>query len=38
VRKKLPFPLFVLAAIIGKATVYLPVIRAWKWILTIFWN
>jgi hypothetical protein len=28
VRKKLPFPLFVLAAIIGKATVYLPVIRA----------
>ena len=38
VRKKLPFPLFVLAAIIGKATVYLPVIWAWKWILAIFWN
>ena len=30
VRKKLPFPLFVLAAIIGKCTVYLPVIRAGK--------
>ncbi|MFA5747784.1 MAG: hypothetical protein WC872_01590 [Candidatus Absconditabacterales bacterium] len=26
VRKKLPFPLFILAAIIGKCTVYLPVI------------
>jgi hypothetical protein len=27
VRKRLPFPLFILAAIIGKSTVYLPVIR-----------
>jgi membrane protein YqaA with SNARE-associated domain len=26
VRRKLPFPLFILAAIIGKSTVYLPVI------------
>jgi membrane protein YqaA with SNARE-associated domain len=26
VRKRLPFPLFILAAIIGKSTVYLPVI------------
>jgi membrane protein YqaA with SNARE-associated domain len=30
VRKKLPFPLFILAAIIGKCTVYLPVIRLGK--------
>lgn len=30
VRKKLPFILFILAAIIGKATVYLPVIWAGK--------
>lgn len=36
VRKKLPFFLFILAAIIGKATVYLPVIRAGKWILNLF--
>ena len=28
VRKRLPFPLFILAVIIGKATVYLPVIWA----------
>ena len=26
VRKRLPFPLFILAAIIGKCTVYLPII------------
>lgn len=38
VRKRLPFPLFILAVIIGKATVYLPIIWAWKWILVIFWN
>jgi len=38
VRKKLPFPLFVLAAIIGKSTVYLPVIWWAKWILTLFWS
>jgi len=30
VRKKLPFPLFIIAAIIGKCTVYLPVIRLGK--------
>jgi hypothetical protein len=30
VRKKLPFPLFILAAFIGKCTVYLPVIRLGK--------
>lgn len=38
VRKKLPFPLFILAAIIGKSTVYLPVIWAGKWILNLFWG
>ncbi|MEI6119392.1 MAG: hypothetical protein WCP92_09740 [bacterium] len=26
VRKRLPFPLFIIAAVIGKSTVYLPVI------------
>jgi membrane protein YqaA with SNARE-associated domain len=26
VRKRLPFPLFIIAAVIGKCTVYLPVI------------
>lgn len=36
VRKKLPFLLFILAALIGKATVYLPVIWAGKWILNLF--
>jgi hypothetical protein len=30
VRKRLPFPLFILAAMIGKCTVYLPVIRLGK--------
>ena len=30
VRKRLPFVLFILAAIIGKSTVYLPVIRLGK--------
>ncbi len=38
IRKRLPFPLFVIAAIIGKATVYLPVIWWAKRILNIFWN
>jgi len=38
VRKKLPFPLFIIAALIGKSTVYLPVIRWAKWILTLFWH
>lgn len=38
VRKRLPFPLFILAAIIGKATVYLPVIWWAKRILQLFWN
>lgn len=33
VRKKLPFPLFILAAFIGKAIVYLPIILAGKGIL-----
>ncbi len=37
VRKKLSFPLFIVAAVIGKATVYLPVIWAGKWILSLFW-
>ncbi|HBB04508.1 TPA: hypothetical protein DCZ39_06565 [Patescibacteria group bacterium] len=36
VRKKLPFPLFILAALIGKSTVYLPVIWGTKRILNIF--
>ncbi|MFA6256257.1 MAG: hypothetical protein WC606_03665 [Candidatus Absconditabacterales bacterium] len=36
VRKRLPFPLFILAAIIGKSTVYLPVIWGAKRILTFF--
>lgn len=36
VRKKLPFPLFVLAAVLGKATVYLPVIWLGKWLLIRF--
>jgi hypothetical protein len=35
VRKKLPFPLFILAAIIGKCTVYLPVIWLWEWLLIL---
>ncbi len=38
VRKRLPFPLFILAAIIGKSTVYLPVIWWAKRILNLFWN
>ncbi|EKD25221.1 MAG: hypothetical protein ACD_80C00102G0013 [uncultured bacterium (gcode 4)] len=38
VRKKLPFPLFILAALIGKSTVYLPVIWGTKRILNIFWS
>lgn len=38
VRKRLPFPLFILAAIIGKSTVYLPVIWWAKRILTLFWS
>jgi hypothetical protein len=38
VRKRLPFPLFILAAIIGKSTVYLPVIWWAKRILTFFWS
>lgn len=38
VRKKLPFRLFIVAAIIGKSTVYLPIIRWAKWILSLFWN
>lgn len=38
VRKRLPFPLFVLAAIIGKSTVYLPVIWWAKRILNLFWS
>lgn len=38
VRKKLPFPLFILAVIIGKCTVYLPVIWWAKRILNIFWS
>ncbi|MCX6824298.1 MAG: hypothetical protein NT085_04175 [candidate division SR1 bacterium] len=36
VRKRLPFPLFILAAIIGKSTVYLPVIWGAKRILNMF--
>lgn len=36
VRKKLNFLLFLLAAIIGKAIVYAPVIFIWKWVLTLF--
>ena len=36
VRKRLPFLLFILAAIIGKCTVYLPVIRLGKWLLIRF--
>ncbi len=36
VRKRLPFPLFILAALIGKCTVYLPVIRLWKGLLIRF--
>ncbi|HMS91768.1 MAG TPA: hypothetical protein PKC87_06090 [Candidatus Absconditabacterales bacterium] len=38
VRKRLPFVLFIIAATIGKATVYLPVIRGAKWILNVFGN
>lgn len=38
VRKRLPFLLFILAAIIGKSTVYLPIIRWTKRILMIFWS
>ncbi len=38
VRKRLPFPLFIIAAIIGKSTVYLPVIWWAKRILTMFWS
>ena len=38
VRKRLPFPLFILAAFIGKCTVYLPVIRWAKRILNLFWS
>jgi len=38
VRKRLPFPLFILAAIIGKSTVYLPVIWWAKRILNLFWS
>lgn len=38
VRKRLPFPLFVIAAVIGKATVYLPVIWGAKWLLNLFWG
>jgi hypothetical protein len=30
--------LFIIAAIIGKATVYLPVIWWAKWILNLLWN
>lgn len=36
VRKRLPFPLFIIAAIIGKCTVYLPVIWLWKGLLNLF--
>ncbi|MEI6773550.1 MAG: hypothetical protein WCL18_01660 [bacterium] len=38
VRKRLPFPLFIIAAVIGKATVYLPIIRGAKRILNLFGN
>lgn len=38
VRKRLPFPLFILAAFIGKSTVYLPIIWWAKRILTLFGN
>ncbi len=38
VRKRLPFPLFILATVIGKSTVYLPVIRWAKRILNFFWS
>ena len=38
VRKRLPFPLFIIAAVIGKSTVYLPVIWWAKRILTLFWS
>ena len=38
VRKRLPFWLFIIAALIGKSTVYLPVIRWAKRILTMFWS
>ena len=38
VRKRLPFPLFIIAAIIGKSTVYLPVIWWAKWILNLLWS
>lgn len=38
VRKRLPFRLFIIAAIIGKSTVYLPVIWWAKRILNIFWS
>lgn len=36
IRKRLPFPLFILAALIGKCTVYLPIIRLGKWLLIRF--
>lgn len=38
VRNKLPFPLFILAALIGKSIVYLPVIWWAKLILNVFWS
>ena len=38
VRKRLPFPLFIIAAFIGKCTVYLPVIWWAKRILNLFWS
>lgn len=38
VRKRLPFSLFILAAFIGKCTVYLPVIWWAKRILQLFWS
>ncbi|MCX6825378.1 MAG: hypothetical protein NTY80_04130 [candidate division SR1 bacterium] len=38
VRKRLPFWLFIIAAIIGKSTVYLPVIWGAKRILNMFGN